>query len=408
MGYSRKVFEGFWWLGILKAVTKGMTFAKIVILARFLSPKDFGVFGITTAVLALVERLTETGINTFLMQKKEGFEKYVHSAWVIAIVRGGLIALLLTMLSTVLPGYYNEPTLTQFILLASFIPLMKGYINPSVITYWKQLKFEKEAMFRGAINLVEGTLSIALPIILQSPIGLMYALITSAVVEVVLSHILMTPRPKFIPKWNLIKEILHSSTWLNISGLSNYLVNNADNLIVGKILGAQQLGYYQTGFNVANASTGDVGDLGAQTVFPIYTAIRDDKKRLLHALLRAVIGVGAIIALPIFVILINPTFVITLVLGERWLPIVPLLPYLYAALWLKGINLLMYPIFLATENVKRSVVTQVLHVIVMVSLIIPMSTRGGTVGAAQALFLSYIFVQPVLGIMLRKTFSKGN
>ena len=163
MGYSRKVFEGLWWLGILKATTKGMTFAKIVILARFLSPKDFGVFGITTAVLALVERLTETGINTFLMQKKEGFEKYVHSAWVIAIIRGGLIALLLLTLALFLPGYYNEPTLTQFILFASLIPLIKGCINPSVITYWKQLKFEKEAAFRGSINLIEDRSALHFP-----------------------------------------------------------------------------------------------------------------------------------------------------------------------------------------------------------------------------------------------------
>jgi PST family polysaccharide transporter len=128
------------------------------------------------------------------------------------------------------------------------------------------------------------------------------------------------------------------------------LVNNADNLIVGKILGAQQLGFYQTGFNVANTTTGDVGDLGAQTVFPIYTAIHDDKKRLQHAMLRAVVGIGALIALPIIVILMQPALVVRVVLGETWLPIVPLLPYLYAALWLKGINLLMYPIFLATSK----------------------------------------------------------
>lgn len=406
MGYTKKVFEGFWWLGILKAVTKGMTFAKIVILARFLSPKDFGIFGITTAVLALVERLTETGINTFLMQKKEGFEKYIHAAWIIAIVRGGLIAILLLALSQFLPGYYNEPTLIQFILLAALIPLIKGFINPSVITFWKQLKFEKEAMFRGTINLIEGTLSILLPIYFHSALGLIYALIISAVIEVVLSHFIMSPKPKLFAKWSLIKEILKSSTWLNLSGLSNYLVNNADNLIVGKILGAQQLGYYQTGFNVANATTGDVGDLGAQTVFPIYTAIRDDKKRLKIAMFKAVFMVGGLIGLPILAILLNPTWVVRIVLGETWLPIVPLLPFLYAALWIKGINLLLYPIFLATEKVKRSVVIQVFHVVVMVSFIIPFSQRWGTLGASQALLLSYIIVQPILYFFLRKTFHK--
>lgn len=406
MGYTKKVFEGFWWLGILKGATKGMTFAKIVILARFLSPKDFGTFGITTAILALVERLTETGINTFLMQKKDGLEKYIHAAWVLAIIRGSLIAILLVLLSQFIPGYYNEATLFQFILLASFIPFIKGFINPSIITYWKQLKFEKEAAFRGTINLIEGVLSISLPILTHSALGLIYALVLSAFIEVILSHLLLSPKPKFMIKWSLLKEILKSSTWLNLSGFTNYLVNNADNLIVGKILGTQQLGYYQTGFNVANATTGDVGDLGAQTVFPIYTAIRDDRKRLLIAVCKAVASIGFIIGSPILIILINPTWIVRIVLGETWLPIVPLLPFLYAALWLKGVNLLLYPVFLAIEKVRRSVIVQSIHVIAMVSFIIPFTQRWGIVGSSQALLLSYLCIQPILFIFLYKSFQE--
>ena len=61
---------------------------KEFIIARILSPYQFGAFGIATLVLVFAEILTETGINTFLIQNKDNTDKYINTSWVVSIVRG--------------------------------------------------------------------------------------------------------------------------------------------------------------------------------------------------------------------------------------------------------------------------------------------------------------------------------
>src|SRR3990167_7344642 len=98
MGYKTDAFKGISWIGILRASTRGITFVRLAILARILSPAQFGVFGIATLVLSLLEIITETGINVFLIQKKD-IKSYINSAWIVSIVRGFIIAIFLFALA---------------------------------------------------------------------------------------------------------------------------------------------------------------------------------------------------------------------------------------------------------------------------------------------------------------------
>ena len=407
MGYTRKAFLGFSWFGTLKVFIEGLSVTKIIVLSRVLTPRDFGIFGLTIAALALAERLTETGINTFLIQKKDSLSVYLNSAWVIALIRGVFIAILLIAASIVLPGFYNEPSLGFFLIVASLVPFVKGAINPAEITFWKNMEYHKEAMFRGFLTLLETAASIYFTLTLRSPIGLIYAILLSAVVEVILSHTLIQPRPFFQANIQRIKEVLHASKWLNLSVVFSFLANTIDNLIVGKVLGTEQLGYYQNGFNVASSTTGDLGDLAAQTVFPIYTSIRGDKKRLSFAFLRSFVFLAIILAIPPGIILINPTWAVQLVLGAKWLPIVPLLPVLLAAMYIKALNGIMYPLFLAVEHAERNVMILTVQVVALVAFIIPFAQYAGLLGASYAVLGSYVLIQPRFVYFVNKTLKEA-
>ncbi|HKY74201.1 MAG TPA: oligosaccharide flippase family protein, partial [Patescibacteria group bacterium] len=396
MGYTKQAIMGVGWFGGLRVAVKALAIVKLAILARILSPSDFGVFGITVAVLALIERLTETGINTFLVQKRDDFRLYVNSAWVIAIVRGGIIALLLLLLSQILPQFYSAPSLFLFLIAASFIPFIKGFINPSIVKFWKELSYSKDAVYRGTISLSEGLLTIGLTLWFRSPVAMVLALVASAVLEVLLSHIVVEPRPKFIVDKKRAVSILMASRLLNLGSFFSFLVTNLDNLIVGKILGISALGFYQNAYNVANSTVGEIGDLSAQTVFPIYANIRDDKARLRRAVLRALVPLAIVASLPVIFILSTPETLVRILLGERWLAIVPLFPFLLSALYIKSLNAVVYPLFLALERVYLNVGVLFVQIIALVALIIPLSLRYGLLGASSAVLFSYIIIQPLL------------
>ena len=88
MGYTKDTMRGVGWVGGLRLITRIVSFARIAILARLLSPVQFGVFGIAMLVTALLEVFTETGVNIILVQEKKDIKEYINSAWIVSIVRG--------------------------------------------------------------------------------------------------------------------------------------------------------------------------------------------------------------------------------------------------------------------------------------------------------------------------------
>ena len=94
MGYISVTAKGVSWISFFRVINRLLSLVKLSILGRLLTPMQFGIFGIAGMVLALLEVVTETGINIFLVQSKQDIIVYVNSAWVISIVRGFLLSLL--------------------------------------------------------------------------------------------------------------------------------------------------------------------------------------------------------------------------------------------------------------------------------------------------------------------------
>src|SRR3989344_7147166 len=109
MGYLKDTIKGVSWMGGLRVGTRAVTFLKILILARILSPNEFGLFGIAMLALAFLEIVTETGINIFLIQEKADLDKYNDTAWVVSIVRGCLMSLALFIASPFITAFFNSP-----------------------------------------------------------------------------------------------------------------------------------------------------------------------------------------------------------------------------------------------------------------------------------------------------------
>jgi len=99
MGYTKQTIKGISWIGAFRIVTRIISFARTALLARLLTPRDFGVFGIATLVLSFLEIVTETGINIILVQKKENINEFINTAWVTSIIRGVLISIFIIVLT---------------------------------------------------------------------------------------------------------------------------------------------------------------------------------------------------------------------------------------------------------------------------------------------------------------------
>ncbi|HBP51437.1 TPA: lipopolysaccharide biosynthesis protein, partial [Candidatus Shapirobacteria bacterium] len=122
MGYFKETFKGISWMALLRGSTRGMAVVKVIVLARFLSPSQFGLYGIAILVLGLLEILTETGVNVVLIQEEGKTDEYISTAWVVSILRGIIVSLLILALAPFIASFFSSPTAINLIRLASLIP----------------------------------------------------------------------------------------------------------------------------------------------------------------------------------------------------------------------------------------------------------------------------------------------
>ena len=182
MGYAQTALRGISWIWALRFLTRGFSFLRIAIIARVLTPSLFGLYGIAALVLSLVEVFTETGINILIIQGNENLKKIVSTAWVVSIARGIIISLIIVLSMPLITYFFNAPDVSYLILLISIVPLLRGFINPSIIRFQKELEFKKEFYFRGFLFALESILAIVFVYILADPAGIIYGLIAGAAV----------------------------------------------------------------------------------------------------------------------------------------------------------------------------------------------------------------------------------
>jgi O-antigen/teichoic acid export membrane protein len=334
MGYTKNTIKGISWMSGTRFVSRTLAFLKVAVLARVLSPTQFGLFGIASLLLSLLETLTETGINIVLIQSKTDINEYINAAWVVSILRGIIIALLIIVLSPLIALFFRAPDAIGIILFISLVPLVRGFVNPSEVKFQKELNFHLQFWFQSGLFIVDALVSVIVVLITHSVYSLAWGMLSSAMIEVILSLAFINPKPRFAIDRGYFKEIFHKGIWVTSSTIFDYFAENLDNVVVGRLLGAASLGSYQMAYKISILPLTEISEVIAPVIFPVYTKISDEKKRLSKAHYKAsLITILSAFSLGL-VIFLFPNLIIHILLGDKWLSIAPVLQVLaiYGAL----------------------------------------------------------------------------
>jgi len=406
MGYTKQAMHGFGWQTFLKFVSAALVIGKIAVLSRLLTPEDFGIFAIVAIALGLVEASTQTGVNTTILQSNRSISYYLDTAWVIAIVRGLIIAIVMTVLGFGLSIYYEKESLRFLVAIAALVPLIKGFINPSLILLQKEFLFLREALLKIGLLVAEILVAIVIAFYFHSVLALIVGLIAAALLEVFLSFKLFADRPSFFFRTSRAKEILINAKGLSPAALLSYILDNVDDLIVGKIVGAYQLGLYHNAYSLAHKPHYDMSKALGHSVFPVYTKIVDDRIRLRKAFVKsslAFMGFAFFVTLPA---IIFPTQLVAIVLGEQWLSVASVLPLLAIAGLLHSGNNLVYNLLMATKRYAILNMHLFFSMITLIGSLIYFVNLNGLIGSGQALLVARGITLPILIFGLYDIFRK--
>lgn len=406
MGYAKVAIKGFSWLTLFRVITRAISFGKTIVLARFINPSQFGVFGIVMLVLSFVEVITETGVNVFLIQEKHNVDKYINSAWVVSILRGTIIAAVMIISSPFVADFFNSPEAQQLIVIASIIPFLRGFINPSVVKFQKELKFLQEAYYRVSLLVVEIVATIILLFIYPQTISLILGIIVGVVCELILSFIIVNPRPRLEFNKEYLKLIINNGKWITGTVILNYGYERGDNILVGRMLSSYSLGIYDMAYRIAMVPLTEIGDMMTRVVFPVYVLISDSYERFKRAFFRTLI-VTCLLVIPIGAVFFFFTeAIVLLVLGEKWIEVVPVLQVLSLLGVIKAIMNCALSMLLSVKMQKQITLITLIGVTGMFSTIVPLIMKYGILGAAYAATFGYLITTPFVIYFCARAFDK--
>lgn len=402
MGYTKQTIKGISWAGSFRIVTRAVSFLRTAILARLLLPVDFGFFSIASLVLAISELITETGINIILVQKKEEIDKYIDTAWVISIMRGVLIGLVILLTAPFVSSFFSMPQAYTLLIWIAAVPVVRGFINPSVVKLLKDLHFQKEFYYKTSIFLVESAVSILFAIILKSPIALVYGLLAGAVFEVTISFVLLSPRPRFNIKKRYMYEIFSHGKWLTANGVINYLYQNLDNIVIGKMLGAATLGIYDVAYKISLLPLTEVADVVGRTAFPVMVKINDDVNRLRRAYYKSLLLISIVSFMITLLILVFPSQIIQILLGDQWISAVGILQLLAVFGLLRAILLSLTHPFYARQKQMHMTIIGAVGLLGLGITVVPFVVMWGVNGAVYSAIFGTLLSYPIAIYFLKK------
>ena len=394
MGYFRQAIKGVSWMGALRVSTRAIAFVKIAILARLLTPEQFGIFGVAAIVLAFLEILTETGVNIFFIQEEGKLKDYLNTAWVVSIVRGILISLVLLLGAPIIASFFKSPEAKSLILFIAIVPFIKGFINPAIVKYQKELKFNKEFLLRFCTFFVDALVAVLFALVTKEAVSLIWGFIAGGILEVVLSFIIFKPTPRLTFEYDKLKRVINRGKWITGAGVFKYFFEQGDDIVVGRLLNTNFLGLYQMAYKISTLPITEVAEVFVKVTFPVYVKISEDTKRLKRAFLKTTATV-TLLVMPIGLILFFfPTEVILFVLGQNWLPAVPVLKILSIFGTISAISNSSHSLFIAVKKQEYVTAITFVSIFAMALFIIPLVGAYGIVGAGIAATIGLVASLP--------------
>ncbi len=403
MGYFKNTLHGISWSAALRISIRGISVLRIAILARLLAPEQFGLFGIATITLALLEVFLETGVNVFLIQEKSDIKKYIDSAWVVSIIRGLIMTAILIMASPFIADFFNNGSAVGVLLLISLVPLLRGFINPSIVFFQKEIKFHKEFLYRVTLFGVDTIFTIILALITHSVYSLVIGTILAVIFEIIISFKFATPRPKLSLNPEYIKLIFHRGKWVTLFGIFSYLAQEGDTIAVGRLMNTVALGQYNMAYTVGTLPI-EASDVVNQVVFPVYSKIAHEKARLLRAFLKTTLFLTLLTGFVSLVIYFFAYPLVLVFLGKVWLPIVPIVKLLAIYGVLRAVFGSASALFLAVEKQNYVSIMTFFRVFGLLITIVPFIQMYGLIGAVYSVIFSVLIEIPVILYLVRKVF----
>ena len=400
--YKRSIKGGYWVFGI-KFATQFLGFVKSIIVFNFLFKQNLELIIVANLLMAALTTFSESGFRAALVQKKEDIEDYLDTAWVIGILRGILLFVAIYFAAPLFVSFQVEtekiPLAISVVRAMGVCFLIRAFQNIGTVYFQKELEFHKTFWLRMAGTLTDIALSIALVLIYKSVWAYVIARLAAAIVNLSMSYLLCSYRPKFHFVPQKARELWKFGKWLFGAKIIGYLLNEGDDLFVSFYLGGGPLKLYRYAYRFSQMPATHFASLISGVSFPAYSKIQHDLLRLRDAHLK-VLQSTAMISVPMsfLIFVMGPDFV-KLFLIEESHGMIPVVQILAVVGLITSLGSNFGALYKSLGKPYFLLYTQSIRLVLLVLLIYPFTYKFGISGTAMSVALVRIICFPI-GFMM--------
>lgn len=323
--------KGFVLIGAAQAYKILIGFASNVILIRILAPSDFGLIAMVAACLALINLIQDLGLNQASIQRQQISQRQVSALFWVSVAFSAALALVFAASAPAITWFFREERVNSLVLAFSVLVLITGFQSQHIALLNRNLRFTALAAIEVAVATTTAVVGVALAWLTESYWALFAASAASTVVRLLAAWFSSGWRPGWPSFDGEFKEIFLFGSGISGFNIVNYFSRNADNLLIGRTYGSEQLGYYDRAYRLLLFPLHQIqGPLG-RVMLPILSRLQTEPERYKKAYSECVSAMMLVTQPGLLFLIVFAGEVFMILFGPRWQPAVPIFQWLGVA-----------------------------------------------------------------------------
>lgn len=387
---TRRAAHATWWSALEIISRYGVQFAVMVVLARLLTPADFGLIAMLLVFTAVAALLVDSGFGTALVQKQSTSDDDETTVFLFSTGASAMVAAALWFAAPAIASFYSQPLLTPLTRLLLFVlPLSALAAVPDALLT-QRLDFKSRAKAEIIASLCSGLFAVLLA---WRGFGV-WSLAWQAITAIGIRALLLWIYSGWLPRGRFNGQAFRSlggfGGYMLMANLLNTISLRLQSLLIGKMFDSRALGYYTLAQNTQMAPAQFMSGVLNRVGLPVFSTVADQREKLVAAL-RLSLRVAIFVFVPCMIgIAVVAKPLITMLYGARWTPAAPLLSILAVSATFWPLHVLNLAAIGAQGRSDLIFRLELIKRLVSIALIVACSP-GGPIAIAWAVLASSLF-----------------
>lgn len=311
------------WTAFQKYAKIGIQFISGIILARLLTPYDYGCIGMLSIFMVLAEAFIEGGFGSALIQKKRPTQVDYSTIFWWNIGMAVLMYIILFVSAPAISRFYEIPLLSKVLRVQGLVL----FIYALNIIQRNQLKKKLNFKLLSIVSVVTSLIALCVTIIMAYRGFGVWSLVAQNLVVAFIPSIVFWFYVKWRPIWTFskqsFKELFGFGLYMFLTHLVNTLATEIQGLLIGKIYSPSTMGYYSKARGTERLASHSISSIMTQVTYPLYAEVQDDRAALGNMIKRLSMTVSYFTVPLLFILLLAAKPMFLLLYSDRWLNSVP-------------------------------------------------------------------------------------